>query len=88
MPGTDGKDVYEALRRAHPELLDRMVFASGGPTSGRAQDFLRQPGIVLLDKPLTTEALTQFIARRFSGSASRAGRDSAKTGSMEGTEWK
>jgi CheY-like chemotaxis protein len=88
MPGTDGKDVYEALRRAHPELLERMVFASGGPTSGRAQDFLRQPGIVLLDKPLTTEALTQFIARRFSGSASRAGRGSAATGSREGTEWK
>ncbi len=66
MPGTDGKAVYDTLQRTHPGLAERMVFVSGGPTSSRARDFLRQPGLVLLHKPLTTEALKQFIARRFS----------------------
>jgi PAS domain S-box-containing protein len=67
MPGTDGVDVYEALQDNHPELLQRLVFATGGPTSARAQAFLRRPGVVYLDKPISTEALIQFVAHRQSG---------------------
>jgi CheY-like chemotaxis protein len=67
MPGTDGVDVYETLQRSYPELLQRIVFATGGPTTARAQSFLRRPGIVLLDKPISSEALTQFVANRQSG---------------------
>ncbi len=98
MPGTDGKDVYDSLQRSHPALVERIVFVSGGPTSSRTRDFVRQPGLVMLDKPLTTEALNQFIARRFSGTPSHfAKRESAPgsaaaassaMGSTEGTEWK
>jgi PAS domain S-box-containing protein len=64
MPGADGVDVYEVLARLHPELIERLVFVTGGPTSARAQDFLRRPGIVSLDKPLSSAALAQFIAGR------------------------
>jgi signal transduction histidine kinase/ActR/RegA family two-component response regulator len=64
MPGTDGVDVYETLESSHPELLERLVFATGGPTSGRAKAFLLRPGVVHLDKPISTEALTQFVANR------------------------
>jgi PAS domain S-box-containing protein len=64
MPGTDGVDVYEALERVHPELLERLVFVTGGPTSARAEGFLRRPGIVFLDKPISSAALAEFIAGR------------------------
>jgi len=67
MPGTDGVGVYECLQRSYPELLQRVVFSSGGPTSARAQDFLRRPGIVCLDKPISSEALMDFVAQRQSG---------------------
>jgi PAS domain S-box-containing protein len=64
MPGTDGVGVYEELQRRHPELLERMVFSSGAPTSARAQTFLLHPEIVFLDKPISGEALKQFVAQR------------------------
>lgn len=64
MPGTDGVAVYEEVERLHPELLERMVFSSGAPTSARAQSFLRHPEIVFLDKPISGEALKQFVAQR------------------------
>jgi len=64
MPGTDGVGVYEEVERVHPELLSRMVFSSGAPTSARAKSFLRHPGIVFLDKPISGDALKQFIANR------------------------
>jgi PAS domain S-box-containing protein len=67
MPGTDGVSVYERLAASFPDLLERVVFSSGGPTSARAQDFLRRPGIVCLDKPISSEALMDFIAQRQSG---------------------
>jgi len=67
MPGTDGPGVYEGLQQTYPDLLERVVFSSGGPTSARAQEFLRRPGIVCLDKPISSEALLDFVARRQSG---------------------
>jgi len=67
MPGTDGAGVYEGLQQTYPDLLERVVFSSGGPTSARAQEFLRRPGIVCLDKPISSEALLDFVARRQSG---------------------
>jgi DNA-binding NtrC family response regulator len=66
MPGTDGTAIYDALLKSDPELLERIVFSSGGPTSKRAQTFLRQPGIVFLEKPISSDALIQFISHRTS----------------------
>jgi CheY-like chemotaxis protein len=67
MPGTDGVGVYEGLQRSYPELLERVVFSSGGPTSARAQELLLRPGIVCLDKPISSAALMDFVAQRQSG---------------------
>jgi PAS domain S-box-containing protein len=64
MPGVDGVEVYEVLQRLHPELLERFVVVTGGPTSARAKSFLRRPGIVVLDKPISSAALAEFIASR------------------------
>jgi PAS domain S-box-containing protein len=80
MPGTDGVDVYETLQRTHPELLERLVFATGGPTSARAQSFLQRPGVVFLDKPISSDALNEFVATRQSGTmpVARLGRRAAE----------
>ena len=51
------------MQRQHPELLKRMVFSSGAPTSARTQTFLMHPDIICLDKPISSVALKQFIAQ-------------------------
>jgi len=64
MPGTDGVAVYKELETLNPGMLERMVFCSGAPTSARAQSFIRNPEIVFLEKPISGEALKQFVASR------------------------
>jgi two-component system, NtrC family, sensor kinase len=90
MPGTDGVDIYEALERMHPELVERVAFVTGGPTSARAQNFLRRPGIVSLDKPISSAALAHYIASRQADKQSPAdtgrtapGRSSEQRGTPE-----
>lgn len=63
MPGVDGVGVYERLRREQPHLLDRIVFCSGGPTSRRCEQFLSEPGVVFVAKPVGHDALNQWISR-------------------------
>ena len=63
MPGVDGVGVYERLRREQPHLLDRIVFCSGGPTSRRCEQFLNEPGVVFIAKPIGHDALNQWISR-------------------------
>ena len=63
MPGLDGVGVYERLRRQQPHLLDRVVFCSGGPTTQRCEQFLSEPGVVFIPKPIGHDALEQWLAR-------------------------
>lgn len=63
MPGVDGVGVYERLRREQPHLLDRIVFCSGGPTSRRCEQFLNEPGVVFVAKPIGHDALNHWISR-------------------------
>ena len=63
MPGLDGVGVYERLRRQQPHLLDRVVFCSGGPTTRRCEQFLSEPGVVFVPKPIGHDALEQWLAR-------------------------
>lgn len=72
MPGVDGVTVYETLRQQQPHLLDRLLFCTGGPTTLRCQRFLGQPGIALLQKPVSTQQLCDFIDRRVGARALRA----------------
>ena len=63
MPGLDGVGVHERLRRQQPHLLDRLVFCSGGPTTQRCEQFLNEPGVVFIPKPIGHDALEQWLAR-------------------------
>lgn len=67
MPGIDGVEVYESVQKLYPELLDRVVFATGGPTSARARKLLSRPGVVCLDKPISSDMLLRFVGNRQSG---------------------
>ncbi|HWO12567.1 MAG TPA: ATP-binding protein, partial [Polyangiaceae bacterium] len=63
MPGLDGVGVYERLQRVHPHLLERLVFCSGGPTTQRCEQFLNEPGVVFIPKPIGHDALEQWLSR-------------------------
>jgi two-component system NtrC family sensor kinase len=63
MPGVDGVGVYERLSRQQPHLLERIVFCSGGPTTQRCEQFLNEPGVVFVPKPIGHDALNQWLTR-------------------------
>jgi DNA-binding NtrC family response regulator len=64
MPRFDGVALYEAVLASKPQLLSRMVFSSGGPTSPRYQEFAKDPSIVFFDKPIPHDRFEQWLAAR------------------------
>jgi CheY-like chemotaxis protein len=63
MPGKNGMEVYRALCRARPELVDRFVFMTGGANDADAAAFLEQYPGARLDKPFGTKQLRELVAR-------------------------
>jgi CheY-like chemotaxis protein len=61
MPDMDGPDLYDALRSKAPQLLDRVLFCSGGLISTRLRDFAARIPNVFLDKPIALDALCAAI---------------------------
>jgi CheY-like chemotaxis protein len=61
MPGMDGPALHDAIKDAHPGLERRMIFCSGGAFTPRAQKFLEESRLVLLEKPLSASALRDAI---------------------------
>jgi len=64
MPDLNGIDLHERLEDAHPELLDRLVFLTGGAHTPRARAFVARADIVVIEKPVETAALLRLIAAR------------------------
>jgi signal transduction histidine kinase/DNA-binding NtrC family response regulator len=62
MPDMDGTVLYAELERAMPDLLDRVVFCSGGAFTSRTQKFLEQSTRPLVEKPLTRETFDRLVA--------------------------
>ncbi|HEU0031382.1 MAG TPA: ATP-binding protein [Kofleriaceae bacterium] len=65
MPEMSGMDFYDELRRDHPELVDRVVFVTGGAFTSAAHAFLDSIPNVRLEKPFDAktirETLKQFV---------------------------
>lgn len=61
MPDLDGRALYEHLREHAPQLLDRVMFCSGGLVSERAQRFIASIDNPLLEKPIAIERLVSAI---------------------------
>lgn len=63
MPRCDGVGLHEALSKTNPELLERVIFCSGGPTTRRCREFIQRPGIVFFEKPIRQDLLEECISR-------------------------
>lgn len=64
MPGESGRDVYEAVAAARPELLHKLVFVTGGATIPEIAEFLAQKGVRHLSKPIQRAELDALLKSR------------------------
>ncbi len=63
MPGFSGIDLHEALSAARPELLERLVLATGDVVSPDAADFVRRTACPVLQKPFELAHLRALMHR-------------------------
>lgn len=61
MPGMDGMSFFNALKRQHPELTDRVVFITGGVFRREAEEALLDTGRPILSKPFSRDQLLRAI---------------------------
>jgi PAS domain S-box-containing protein len=61
MPDMTGMDLFQELSLKQPELVERMVFITGGSFTSRATAFLERIDNRVLAKPLDPEALVAAI---------------------------
>ena len=61
MPEVDGKSLYDAIKKEHPELVDRIVFMSGGAFTPRLRKFASAVSNPVLQKPVSREELEAMI---------------------------
>jgi CheY-like chemotaxis protein len=62
MPEVDGKSFYNAIKKDHPELADRIVFMSGGAFTPRLRKFAAAVPNPVLQKPVSREDLESMLA--------------------------
>lgn len=62
MPDMDGTVLYAELERGMPEVLDRIVFCSGGAFTTRTKAFVQQSTRPFVEKPMTREAFNRVVA--------------------------
>lgn len=67
MPEMDGMELFETLRRSHPDLASRMVFMTGGAYTERARAFLDRIPQRRLDKPFRPEELERALNAALQG---------------------
>jgi PAS domain S-box-containing protein len=63
MPQVDGPMVYDALIERLPQVVERVVFCSGGAFTPRAKEFLASVRNVFLPKPIDPDALESAICQ-------------------------
>ncbi len=61
MPEIDGKSFYEAVRKEHPQLADRIIFMSGGAFTPRLRKFAASVPNPVLQKPVSREDLEAVL---------------------------
>jgi len=63
MPGLSGLEVHHWVSASRPDLLNRLVFASGDTASPEAAAFLSSSGCPVLEKPFELRELAAVVAR-------------------------
>ncbi|MCA0375159.1 MAG: response regulator [Gemmatimonadetes bacterium] len=64
MPEMSGVEFAEALGRTHPTLRERLVVLTGGASTADAEAFLADERLLVLEKPITRQALSQQLRAR------------------------
>lgn len=67
MPDVSGMEVFRCLVDERPDLVDRVVFMTGGAFTPRAQEFLRDKAQPLLEKPFDIAEVLDHVARAVAG---------------------
>jgi signal transduction histidine kinase len=62
MPEVDGKSFYDAIKKDHPQLSNRIVFMSGGAFTPRLRRFAAAVPNPVLQKPVTREDLESMLS--------------------------
>ena len=62
MPDLDGMAVYQAILDRWPEQVRRLAFITGGAFSDRAERFLAEHPVRVLDKPVDGQSLRRLVA--------------------------
>ena len=63
MPEMTGVELFRVLQEAHPELVERVVFLSGGAFTPETIRFLDTVGRPVIDKPFRMEELRGWVER-------------------------
>jgi len=61
MPGMTGIELHQALAQSRPELVERMVFITGGAFTDAAEVFLERVAVRRMDKPFDPRALAAVV---------------------------
>jgi len=64
MPGMGGVEFWSEVGAAHPSLLDRFVFMTGGAQTAQDEQFLASGVVEVLRKPFSSDALRRLVASR------------------------
>jgi CheY-like chemotaxis protein len=61
MPGLDGPELYEAIKRDHSHLLGRVIFLTGDELSPDITAFLEGARVPYLNKPFTLKEIRRVL---------------------------
>jgi nitrogen-specific signal transduction histidine kinase len=61
MPDLTGMDFYGEMKKARPEMLDKIVFVTGGAFTAAARTFLDEVSNVRIEKPFDMSALRALV---------------------------
>jgi DNA-binding response OmpR family regulator len=61
MPVMSGREFYQILESRYPQLVDRVIFATGDVVGSATKDFLEKSGRPVLAKPFTPDELKTMV---------------------------
>jgi len=67
MPGCGGAELHEWLRVHRPDLLSRLIVATGDAVSPEAADFVQRTSCPVLQKPFELSELRTLVERLTAG---------------------
>ncbi|HUL51522.1 MAG TPA: ATP-binding protein [Candidatus Nitrosotalea sp.] len=67
MPGLNGQQVYDRIRKRHPDQSERIIFITGDTVNERTSKFLEEQNRVCLAKPFTFAEFRSAISRVSAG---------------------